>query len=289
MSDYLNIVIIGLGLGCVYGIVGLSFTAIYNASNIINFAQGDFAMIGGVTASIAVHRWGLQLGPAIVCLIAAAIVAALLLQYVIVEPLIKREATLIPVIIGTMAVALMMEGLLGVVVGYGTLRTATYVRPTAWRIGQIVIAKEYAIIVLTTVLITVLYWLFLEKTRWGIALRATGENALGAVSVGIPARRVRTLAFMISASIAALAGFLLGPLITVSVFMGFTLLINGFIASVIGGIARPYAALVGGVILGLTTSFVGSYKGYYVQIANMAVLMAVLLARPHGLFGRAGE
>jgi branched-chain amino acid transport system permease protein len=282
----INQLIIGLGLGCVYGMIGLSFSGIYDASKIVNFAQGEFAMIGAVMASVAMYDWGLPLYLALPVAIGSAIAAALFLQYLIVEPLLQRSAGLISVIIGTMAVALMFQGFFGWVTGFAPQRTATYVDPISWKWGSIVVAKEYAIIVGATVVMTLLYWLFLERTRWGTALRATGQNALGAVGVGIPARRVRNLAFAISASVAAVAGFLIGPLVGVSVFMGFNLLIYGFVASVIGGLGRPYAALVGGVILGMTTSFMGTFEAYLVTPTNMAVLVLVLLMKPQGLFSK---
>jgi branched-chain amino acid transport system permease protein len=282
----INQLIIGLGLGCVYGMIGLSFSGIYDASKIVNFAQGEFAMIGAVMASVAMYDWGLSLYFALPAAIGCAIVAALFLQYLIVEPLLQRSAGLISVIIGTMAVALMFQGFFGWLTGFAPQRTATYVDPISWKWGPIVVAKEYAIIVASTVVMTLLYWLFLERTRWGTALRATGQNALGAVGVGIPARRVRNLAFAISASVAAIAGFLIGPLVGVSVFMGFNLLIYGFVASVIGGLGRPYAALVGGVILGMTTSFMGTFEAYLVTPTNMAVLVLVLLMKPQGLFAK---
>jgi branched-chain amino acid transport system permease protein len=279
-----NQLIIGLGLGCVYGMIGLSFNGIYDASKVVNFAQGEFAMIGGVMASVAMYDWSLPLVLVVPAFVTTAIVCALALQYLIVEPLLKRGAGLISVIIGTMAVALMMQGAFGSLIGFAPMRTAAYVDPISWKFGPIVVAKEYAIIVACTVVMTLVYWLFLEKTRWGTALRATGQNARGAVGVGVPARRVRNLAFAISSTVAAVAGFLVGPLVGVSVFMGFELLIYGFVASVIGGLGRPYAALVGGVILGMSTSFMGTFEAYLVTPTNMLVLVLVLLAKPHGLF-----
>ena len=100
------------------------------------------------------------------------------------------------------------------------------------------------------------------------------------------ARLLAALAFALSASVAGIAGFLIGPLVGVSVFMGFNLLIYGFVASVIGGLGRPYAALVGGVILGMTTSFMGTFEAYLVTPTNMAVLVLVLLMKPQGLFAK---
>jgi branched-chain amino acid transport system permease protein len=284
LSTFINQLIIGLGLGCVYGLIGLSFNGIYDATKIVNFAQGEFAMVGAVMASVAMYDWHLRLVLVVPVFVVTAILCALALQFLIVEPLLKRSAGLIAVIIGTMAVALMIQGTFGWWVGFGPLRTATYVDPISLKWGEIVVAKEYAIIIAITAVLTALYWLFLERTRWGGALRATGQNAVGAVGVGIPAVRIRSLAFAISANVAAVAGFLIGPLVGVNVFLGFDLLIYGFVASVIGGIGRPYAALVGGIVLGMSTSYMGTYESYLVTPTNMALLVLVLLVRPNGLF-----
>src|SRR5689334_17082815 len=114
---FVNQLIIGFGLGCIYGLIGLSFSGIYDASKIVNFAQGEFAMIGAVMASVAMYDWHLPLPLVIVVLVATAIACSLVLQYSIVEPLLKRGANLISVIIGTLAVALVFEGAFGWWVG----------------------------------------------------------------------------------------------------------------------------------------------------------------------------
>jgi branched-chain amino acid transport system permease protein len=287
LVDVVNQLIVGLGLGCIYGLVGLSFNGIYDASKIVNFAQGEFAMIGAVVGSVAMYDWSLPLYLVLPVTIGVAVLFSWILQYLIVEPLLKRSAGMIAVIIGTMAVALMIQGFFGWWIGFAPRRIAAYVDPFSWKLGEIVVAKEYAVIIVSTLLLTLLYWLFLEKTRWGLATRATGQNQLGAVGVGVPAVRVRNLAFAISATVAAIAGFLVGPLVGAGLFMGFDLLIYGFVACVIGGLGRPYAALVGGVILGLTTSFMGVFASYLVTPTNMAVLALVLLIRPGGLFVKA--
>lgn len=285
MSTFLTYTFIGLGLGSIYGIFGLSFGGIYSSTGIVNFAQGDFAMLGGMVSSLAVHRWGLPYAAGCLLSMVAAGLLAVGIQFGIVEPLLRRNAGIISIIIGTVAIGLMLEGAIGATVGYATQPTADYISSNAYHLGNIILAKIYLAIIVATVIITVGYWLFTHKTIWGKALLATGQDSVGAQAIGIPSRRVRTWAFVLSASIAAIAGFLVAPLVSVSVTEGYSLLIYGFIAAVIGGIDRPYAALVGGIILGLLTSFVAGWNGAYVDFAQVGGLVLILAVRPRGLFG----
>lgn len=284
-STFLTYTFIGLGLGSIYGIFGLSFGGIYSSTGIVNFAQGDFAMLGGMISSVAVHRWGMPYGLGLLLSIVGAGVLAIVIQFAIVEPLLRRNAGLISIIIGTVALGLILEGAIGATVGYATQPTAGYISPNAYHLGNVVLAKIYLVIIIATILLTVGYWLFTRKTIWGKALLATGEDSVGAQAVGIPSRRVRTWAFILSAAIAAIAGFLVAPLVSVSVTEGYSLLMYGFIAAVIGGIDRPYAALPGGIVLGLLTSYVAGWKGEYVDFAQVGGLLLILAIRPKGLFG----
>ena len=288
MSTFLTYTFIGLGLGSIYGIFGLSFGGIYTSTGIVNFAQGDFAMLGGMISSVAVYHWGLPYLVGCLLSMVGAGLLAVVIQFGIVEPLLRRNAGLIAIIIGTVAIGLMLEGAIGATVGYATQPTANYISPNAYHLGNVVLAKIYLVIIIATVCITAGYWLFTHKTIWGKALLATGQDSIGAQAVGIPSRRVRTWAFVLSAAIAAIAGFLVAPLVSVSVTEGYSLLIYGFIAAVIGGIDRPYAALPGGIILGLLTSYVAGWNGDFVDFAQVGGLILILAVRPKGLFGVVG-
>lgn len=287
MSAFLTYTYIGLGLGAVYGIFGLSFGAIYSSTGIVNFAQGDFAMLGGMISSVAVHRWGFSTLVGCVVSMVGAAIFAVVIQVIIVEPLLRRKAGTIAIIIGTVAIGLMLEGSIGATVGYATQPTADYISADAFHLGDVILAKIYLVIIVATVILTVGYWVFTHRTIWGKALLATGQDSIGAQAVGIPSKRVRTWSFVLSAAIAAVAGFLVSPLVSVSVTEGYSLLIYGFIAAVIGGIDRPYAALPGGIVLGLLTSYIAGWNGKFVDFAQLGGLLVVLAIRPRGLFGMA--
>jgi branched-chain amino acid transport system permease protein len=152
------------------------------------------------------------------------------------------------------------------------------------------VSKEYAVIIVATLVLSTLYWFFLQRTFLGSCMRAIGSNARGAIGIGISVRGTRNLAFMISALVAAISGFLVGPLIAVSVFMGFTLLTNGFVASVVGGMGRPFAPLLGGILTGVIISLESLYgSASYAELFALVILLVFLSARPSGLLGGVGR
>jgi branched-chain amino acid transport system permease protein len=290
MSQFLTNLVIGAGIGCIYGLVGLSFMGIYNATGVLNFAQGDFLMLGAVIPSLLVTAYQLPLLLVALVGVAAAIISSFVLQYVVIEPLIGSRAGIIGMAIATFAFSLVLEGIVGGTSTFGPVQAIEYVGASPIRIGNVLVPRQYAVIILVTVVLTILYWLFLHKTFQGIALRAVGSSTKGALSVGLREKRIRSLAFAISAAIAAGAGFLVAPLVGAGVTMGFPLLLNGFVAAVMGGMGRPFAPLLGGVIVGELVSLVAAY-GFpaYADLVTLGLVVIVLFIRPDGLLGTVGH
>jgi branched-chain amino acid transport system permease protein len=290
VSELVTNLIVGAGLGCIYGLIGLSFMAIYNATGVLNFAQGDFVMLGAVVPSLLITSFHLQTGLSVLLGLLAAAGCALILQFALIDPLLRRNTKIIPIAIGTFAFSLIIEGAVGGSSTYGTVPSVNYVSESPLKIGSVIIGREYAIIILTTLVLSAGYWVLLHKSYLGMALRAIGSNPLGAMGIGIRERRVRSIAFVISALIASLAGFLVAPLVTAGVNMGFALLLNGFVAAVVGGMGRAFAPLIGGVIMGELISLLGAYgTSAYSDIASLGVLLIVIMIRPDGLLGTIGR
>jgi branched-chain amino acid transport system permease protein len=290
VTELITNLIVGAGLGCIYGLIGLSFMGIYNATGVLNFAQGDFVMIGAVIPSLFITSFQMPTALAVVLGLATAVVSALLLQFTLIEPLLRRNTRIIPMAIGTFAFSLVIEGAVGGSSTYGTVPAINYVSSLPFKLGSVIIGREYAIIIATTVVLSAGYWVLLHKTYLGLALRAIGSNPLGAMSIGVREERVRSVAFVISALIAALSGFLVAPLVTAGVTMGFPLLLNGFVAAVVGGMGRAFAPLIGGILLGELVSLIGAYgTSAYSDLASLAVLLLVIMVRPDGLLGTVGR
>jgi branched-chain amino acid transport system permease protein len=290
VTELITNLIVGAGLGCIYGLIGLSFMGIYNATGVLNFAQGDFVMLGAVVPSVLITSFHMPTGVAVVLGLVASVVSAMLLQFGLIDPLLRRNTRIIPMAIGTFAFSLVIEGALGGSTTYGTVPSVDYVPTSPFRIGSIILGREYAIIILTTVVLSGGYWVLLHKSYLGMALRAIGSNPLGAMGIGIRETRVRSVAFVISALIAALAGLLVAPLVTAGVNMGFPLLLNGFVAAVVGGMGRAFAPLVGGILMGEFVSLVGAYgTSAYSDIASLGLLLVVIMVRPDGILGTVGR
>jgi branched-chain amino acid transport system permease protein len=290
VAQFLTFVLVGLGLGSLYGLIGLGFMGIYNSTGVLNFAQGDFAMVGAVVPSLLVYQLRWPAVPAVAAGLVTALLLALIMQSVIVNPLLKRGAKIIPLSAATISLSFVIEGALGGFATYGTVPSVNYVNSTPITFGAVTISKEYAVIIVVTFALSALYWFFLQRTFLGSCMRAIGSNTRGAVGIGISVTGTRNLAFMISALIAAISGFLVGPLVAVSVFMGFTLLTNGFVASVVGGMGRPFAPLLGGVVTGVILSLESFYgSASYAELFVLVILLVFLSVRPGGLLGAVGR
>jgi branched-chain amino acid transport system permease protein len=288
MATFVTVTLIGLGLGCIYGIIGLSLTAIFNATRVINFAQGDLAMVGALMGFVAFSQLSLPFPIAILVLILSTVAASVGIQHLMVNPLLHRGAKPVSMIMVTLSGALILEGIFGAWLGYGVIRTQPPLGFSPWVVGDMILGRQYIIIIATTLVLSLAYWWFLKRTMVGRALSATGYNIRGARGIGIPVARMVTLSFVISGIIAGVAGYLVGPITGARALMGLPLLVNGFIAAIIGGIGNPYAAVVGGLVLGLTTSYVTGYlSAASAEFSALGMMFLVLLVRPRGLFGTA--
>lgn len=283
LSEFLQFMMSGLTVGAVYALVALGFTIIYNASGVVNFAQGEFVMIGGMATVFGVAA-GLPLPLAGLIAIVGAVAVGLLLHRLAIEP--ARGASPVVLIIITIGGAFVIRGLAQLVFdkqfhklpGFSgeapvSILGASVVPQTFWVIGGA------AIIVL---LITV----FFERTAMGKAVLATAANRLAAQLVGINVSVVMALSFALSAAIGALAGLLVTPITLTSYDVGTMLALKGFAAVVLGGLGSPLGAVAGGLILGLCEAFAAGYlSSTYKDAVAFLAMIGVLLIMPNGLFG----
>jgi branched-chain amino acid transport system permease protein len=286
MDNVLLLGFVGLGLGSVYGLVGLVLVVTFNATRVINLAVGEFVMIGAVVSSVLVSTAGIPFFWSILIIIGGAIVIGIALNWLIVSPLLEKNVALIMIIIGTYAGALLISGSTGTLTNFAYLGTPPLAPLVSTRIWIFPIVPQYGICMVATLAIVVVYWLFLNRTFVGWAFKATSINRDMCRLLGISTSRMIGVAFAISAGIGAIAGLLVGPMSNVNALMGFPMMINGFIASVLGGMGNPYAAVVGGLVVGLLNVFIAGYFAPgYAQLATFLLLMGILYVRPFGLFG----
>jgi branched-chain amino acid transport system permease protein len=274
----------GIAMGCTYGLVALAFTAIFNASKVINFANGDLAVAGAFAASLFVFSG--KVHPAIGFLVVLLVpIAAGLFICQLTEPSVRKQAPVITSILVTMGGGLIVAGLIGVYTGFSYFHTR-FVFGIAPIFGKARVPPQYAAIVVATGVLAFGYWWLLNKTYIGLGLRALGINPDMAKLVGINTRRGRMLTWGISSAISGIAGFLIAPLIAPTALMGMPVVINGFIAAVIGGFGHPLAAVTGGIALGLLIQFFTAYVSPgLAHIVMFLVLLVVLAFRPTGIWG----
>jgi len=283
MAELLQFVFSGLTVGAIYAIVALGFTLVYNASDIVNFAQGEFVMIGGL-ATVFLVAAGVPLPLAALIAIVSAVIVGLLLHRLAIEP--AHGATPVTLIIITIGASIFIRGVAQIVFDkqFHKLQPFTGETPIAV-LGATILPQSLWVLGGTLVIVAAVFW-FLERTVAGKALRATAANRLAARLVGIDTTMVLMLAFGVSAAIGAIAGVLVTPITFTRYDVGTILALKGFAAAMLGGMGSPIGSVVGGLLLGLLESLGAGYisSTYKDAVAFIAILL-VFFVMPQGLFG----
>jgi len=283
MAELLQFLVSGMTVGAVYALVALGFTIIYNASDVVNFAQGEFVMLGGMITFFA-HQAGLPLaGAALVAIVGTAAVGVALNKLAI-EP--ARGAPVVSLIIITIGASIFLRGLSSIVFDKALHRFPGFSGEAPILVAGAAIIPQSLWVMLGALVVFVGLWLFFTRTLTGKAVLATANNRLAAQLVGINTSFVMTLSFALSAAIGALAGVLVTPITLTSYDMGIALALKGFAAAMLGGMGNPFGALVGGLLLGLLEALTAGYiSSSYKDAASFVVILGVLFFMPQGIFG----
>lgn len=276
----------GVGVGLVYGLVAIGFCVIYNASGIVNFAQGVFVMLGGMFAYsffVGMHM-PLALAAALSIIVTAGV--GILVQIVVIRPMWQRKAPMFAIILATLAVQLLIEQVVILTMGDQPRTYPEFTGGGPLKVGQIAISYQLFWILGCGALMVVLLNLFFNRTRVGRALRACSQNREAAALLGIPVGGMLMLSFALSAALGAAAGILITPTQYTAYSVGEPFGVNGFIAAIIGGFGSAPAALAGGILLGVVQSAaIVVFGAGYKNVIALTVLLVVLLFFPKGLFG----
>ncbi|MCY1163875.1 High-affinity branched-chain amino acid transport system permease protein LivH [compost metagenome] len=286
MFSFLQTVVSGVSLGCVYALIALGFVLIYKATEMVNFAQGELMMLGAyVGLMIFSAGFGFTatlLGTAGFMFIFGYVLDMALLRRALGEP----QFVVVTLTIG---LSLVLRGLAGTMWGSEArnFNIPFSVGTEVW-LGIMFPRKHLVIIAAATVLFTALYFLF-AKTRIGIAMQGTSQNQLAANYVGIPVKRMFSLIWGISAAVAAMAGIFVAPVLLVDPNMG-AVSMSAFAAAVVGGFGSIPGAVAGGIIIGLVQQLASFYlpQGWG-EAAPYLLMLAVLVISKEGLFGRVGQ
>jgi branched-chain amino acid transport system permease protein len=284
MAEFLQFFFSGLTVGAVYALVALGFTLIYNASDVINFAQGEFVMLGGMT-TVFLALAGLPLPLAALLAVLVTVAVGLALQRLAIEP--ARGASPVVLIIITIGASIFLRGAAQIIFDKRFHSLPPLLGSEPLRLGGAAILPQSLVVLAGAAIIVVLLWLLVDRTLIGKAVIATAANRLAARLVGIDTRRIIGLSFAVSAAIGAVAGILVTPITLTSFDVGTLLALKGFAAAMLGGIGSALGAVVGGLVLGMLEAFSAGYiSSKYKDAVAFIVILAVLFAMPQGLIGR---
>jgi branched-chain amino acid transport system permease protein len=281
-------VLSGIGVGAVYGLIGIGFCVIYNASGIVNFAQGGFVMLGGMLTNAGMTKLGLPLPLAAIGAIVIVAISGVVLERIVVRPLWNRGSTMFVMILATLAAQIVVERITQILAGDQPRTLPVFTDLPPLRLFGFAINFQFLWILGCSALVIVLLGLFFSSTRTGKAMRACSINRDAAALQGIPVSRMLALAFALSAALGAFAGILITPTQYTAFNVGVPFAISGFIAAIVGGFGRPLGAFAGGILLGIAQALAIVLLGAaFKNVAALSILLLFLFVRPTGLLGSA--
>jgi len=282
---FVRLAIAGLTTGAIYSLIAIGFTTIYRSSNILNLAQGEFVMLGGLLTIFFIHRFSLSYLAAGILSVLVVTLIGFLIQRLVIKPL--MDQSLLILIMATMGLSVFISGSAALVFGTSpkSLPPIIHVEPVLI-ISTVRINIQSLIIIGVSVLLIFILYLISHHTFYGKAMEAVSTDRLGAELVGIPRDLIMMISFGASAAIGAIAGICITPIIFTQYNSGAILGLKGFSAAVIGGWGRYSGALTGGILLGLIESLsVGIIPSGYKDAVSFTALLLILYFRPKGILG----
>ena len=283
----LALVVSGLSIGLMYSLIALGFVLVYKATDAINFAQGEFVMLAGFVAAVAL---GGKI-PVLAAVAVAVIVMVLFsfaLERVVLRPLLGRP--IVAVIMATIGLGAMLRGLPPITVGGETRAVSLPIGDTPIEFGPIALPPVQVLgVVVTLAFLAGFTWFFL-KSRMGVAMRAVADNQQVAMAMGINVERYFALAWAMAGTVSALGGVIWGSMLGVDVHLALVGL-KVFPVVILGGLDSIVGAVIGGLIVGVVESLAAGYLDPYVgggtkDFAPYVLMILMLMFKPYGMFGK---
>lgn len=279
----LQFVISGLATGAIYALIGLSFAIIFNSTGIINFAQGEFVMLGGVLTICALNLLKLPLLAAIAVAVLGTMAVGIFFERFAIRPL--KNATPLSLIIITIGASILIRGVVMLLFGKDTQALPSFSGNDPIEVGSATMLPQHLWIFGVTLLVIGGSRLFFHHTITGKAMRACSFNRRAASLVGIGVWRMVLLSFVISSALGSLAGVIIAPLTMTAYDVGIMLGLKGFCAAIMGGMGSGFGTVFGGLILGVLESLgAGLISSGYKDAIAFFILLLILFVRPQGLF-----
>ena len=284
MDVFLQLTISGLSNGMIYALIAVGFVIIYKSSDVINFAQGEFLLLGAYIATAFIAQFGLPWSLGVFLTLATAILIGLLVERLVLRPLIGEP--LISMIMVTIALSGVLRAVVLAVWGTRPRAFPNFIPSSEIVAGTVTLSADRLLVIGLTGLLLALVGLFFRFTRDGIAMRAIADDQQAALSMGISISRILAVAWAMAAACAAVGGILLANIVGVSQEISFIGL-RVFPVVILGGLDSIAGAVVGGAIIGLLEVYTSGYIGHGLNlVVPFIVLILVLMVRPYGLFGR---
>ncbi len=284
MNTFLNLTVYGLSDGAILALAALGFVLIYKATGVINFAQGEFLLIGAYTLYSAFVVFRLPMAVSVVVGVLFAIALGVAIERLVLRPLVGENA--ISVIMVTIGLAALLRAVVQLIFGTRPVSQPALLPRTPIELlpGTSVPLNRILVIVIAAMVLTA-FTVFFRRSRHGIAMRAVADDQQAALTMGISVRRIFAMAWALAALSALVGGVLLGDMTEVSGRLA-TFGLFVFPVVILGGLDSVPGTIVGGLTIGLTTQYVSGYADPGLsQIAPYLLLIAILLVRPYGLFG----
>jgi branched-chain amino acid transport system permease protein len=278
-------VVSGLATGCVYALIALGFVLIFKATDVVNFAQGEFVMVSGFISYTLLIRGGLPYGLVLVLTVVASGFVGVALERVVVRPIL--DAPIFSIVIATIGASTVLRSSAGILYGYDVLPLPTLFSKDPVRLGVLTFTAMDAGVIGSSLAIMLALYLFFKLTKTGMAMRATAQSQTAARLMGVSVKRIFSLTWAISAAIGGVAGVLIAPIIYLDPNLGF-IGVKAFAGAILGGFGSIPGAIVGGMLLGVIENLSGYFFNAGIkQVSTYILLILVLVIRPAGFFGAA--
>lgn len=284
ISLYVQFAIAGLTMGTIYAMVGIGFSFIYRVTTVLNFAQGEFLMLGAMVAITMVSSAGLSLPLALMIGMLALIITGMLFHLGAIRLLGKAEPA--RVILITIAGSMFLQGTAFLIWGTDDYTLRPMVKAGTIEVLGAALNSQVFPVLIAAILITIVLKVFFDWTIWGKATAACAQSREASMLLGINPDRMGMLSFAVSAGIGAVGGILIAPISLMQYQKGIPLAIKGIAGAVVGGLGNIWGAMVGGILLGLVEALsAGVIASYLTDVVVFVILMLVLFLRPEGLLG----
>ncbi len=288
MQELLQQVVSGIAVGGIFASLALALVLIYNAMGLVNFAQGEMAMFATFIAYVLINR-GMSYWIALPVTFVLAFAGGILIQRIVIRPV--ERAPILTLVIITLGLATLVNGLAGFIFGYVPRSfPSPFSAQSVDLVGVYVSYRDLGVIAVSGLVLLAVY-LLLQRTTVGLTLRAAAYHPEAARLLGVQVSWMLALGWGLASAVGAVSGIMVAPILLLEPNMMQSIIIYAFAAAVLGGIESPLGAVVGGLIVGITINLAGAYVPYVggdLQLAvGLAIIVAVLILKPNGLFGRA--